>query len=83
MAFVIVVLVLIIAALVVEVLRLRAQLYDMRWTDAKVIPLMREVASLDPEEREYLDPEIVHAFARGEMSIDQAIVLSKQPAPHS
>ena len=82
MTFVTVVLALLVVALIVEVLRLRAQLHELRWTDARIIPLMRQAAREDPDNRAYLDPEILHAFARGDLTIDQAVVLSKQPAPH-
>ena len=72
----------IIAALMVYVLYLRAQVYDLRWNQAKVFPLLVQAASEDPDEREYLDPESLEAFARGEISIDDVVVLSKQQAVH-
>jgi hypothetical protein len=75
---IIVVLLLVIAALVVEVLRLRAQVYDLEWTQKKVFPLMLQAAQEDPEDREYLDPESLKAWTRGEISIDEIAVLPKE-----
>jgi hypothetical protein len=83
MALVVVLMAVIIVALSVEILRLRGLLYDKRWTEAKIIPLMRDVSKIPPEDREYLDPEILRAFTRGDLTLDQAIVLTEQPAPHS
>jgi hypothetical protein len=76
------VLALIIVAFGVEILRLRSKRYDRRWIREKVLPQMREVARLGEAQREYLDPEIIHSFARGDITINQAVARSKQPLPH-
>ena len=81
MALVVVLLAAIVVSLSVELLRLRSQLYDRHWTEAKIIPLMRDIAKLDPEDREYLDVESLCAWTRGEITIDQVMMLKKEPSP--
>jgi hypothetical protein len=83
MALVVVLMAVIIIALSVEILRLRGLLYDKRWTEAKIIPLMRDVSKIPPEDREYLDPELLRAFTRGDITLDQVIVLPKEPSPQA
>lgn len=72
---------------VVIILRQQSQLYDARWTLQKVVPLMIEDASTKPEDREYLDPESLRAWTRGEIPLDQVKILSEaeteSPTYHS
>ncbi len=42
---------------------------------------MRDIAKLDPEDREYLDVESLCAWTRGEITIDQVMMLKKEPSP--
>ena len=67
------------AGLAIEVLRLRAERNEMRWTEEKVFPLMLRVAVEDPGYQKLLDPESFHAFVRGEISPDEVTLLKQQP----
>lgn len=80
MILVVIVLLAICAALSVEVLRLRAKVYELEWTQKKVFPLMLQAAQEDPDDREYLDEESLLAYTRGEISIDEIAVLPKKQA---
>jgi len=80
MILLVLVLLAIFTVLGVEVLRLRAKVYDLEWTQKKVFPLMLQAAQEDPEDREYLDEESLEAYTRGEISIDEVTVLPKKQA---
>ena len=66
------------AGLAIEVFRLRAELDEMRWIQDKVFPLMLEVAGEDPDSQEYLDPDSLRAYTRGEITLDEVSTLKPE-----